>query len=623
MTIRTSIVVLSLVASVSLYAQDLKLSVTQKGKIGYKNANGEIVIKEKYDYGEPFAPNGLAKVGKGDKYGLINKEGKLVLPIKYEEIDPYSDKHPMRIKSGKEWGLINSQTGEIILKADYTYISPYNCYGLAWVNKSGTVVGSKKGFAKFMSVNAAANETVFGKNSVSKGERGIIDKYGKWRIEPKKYARLFEFSDIQGDIVGLNFKHLKVGDTLQTDCSIIGFSKKDTRREFGILDVNGQEIVDNKEYFLVSKPVNGMMRWWKEGKKKTMIYGYLDLSTNQEIEMGSYSTDMTKEQKKEMKDEIKGKQWQEYYNGALAKKDDMLALMQITGGTENSSSIYKQKTSHGDFFGTIAPVARINGTDTTWCFVDRTGKEVIGGFNWIKVSKGKNNENVYYACDMPDRYRIFTSNNEELFANMKIMNYSLPDSQYGDEQDFGLMIGNKWGLYSRNGETLVKPQYEMVRSSRYGMYPVKNKGKWGFIDRRGKVIVPAAYNDIWNPKEYNASAVWVQPQKDGPTYSYNIKKNKQNSTKYSNNFSSFVDGEAWAVPYGSEGKEGYLIDSNDTQLIQFPFLYKYLDQAKMAVKNNNDKPLSRHESNKLVLRLKRDTQKVKMDEIIPAEGWDF
>jgi hypothetical protein len=583
--------------------------VTQKGKIGYKNANGEIVIKEKYDYGEPFAANGLAKVGKGEKYGLINKEGKEILPIKYEEIDPYSDKHPMRIKEGKEWGLINSQTGEIILKPEYSYISDFNCYGLAIANKGGKIVRDVKK-----------------RNLVGKGERGIICANGKWKIEPnKKFVRLLEFSDVNGDIVGLNFEPLIVGDTLKTDCSILGFSESSgLKREFGIIDANGKVIVEKKEYMLVSKPINGMMRWWKEGKKETMKYGYFDINTNQEIEIASYSTSMSKEQKKELEKTIRDEQLKNFNTGGgwLSKKKTA-TLMQIVGDTEDSSSIYKQQTSHGDFFGTIAPVVKINGADTTWCFVDRTGKEIMGGFNWIKVSKGKTNENVYYACNMPDRYRIFTSNNEELFANMKIRNFSMPDSQYGDEQDFGLMIGDKWGLCSRNGETLVKPQYETVRSSRYGMYPVKKNGKWGFIDRHGKVIVPTVYNDTWNPKEYNASAVWVQPQKDGPTYSYNIKKNKQNSTKYSNNVSSFIDGMAWAVPYGSETKEGYLIDSDDIQLIQSPFLYKYLDQAKMAVKNNNGKPLSKHESNKLVLRLKRDTQKVKMDEIIPAEGWDF
>lgn len=65
-----------LIETFCLHAQELTMSTTSKGKVGYRNVAGKVVIKESYDYGEPFAPNGLAKVGKGKKFGLIDKAGK-------------------------------------------------------------------------------------------------------------------------------------------------------------------------------------------------------------------------------------------------------------------------------------------------------------------------------------------------------------------------------------------------------------------------------------------------------------------------------------------------------------------------------------------------------------------
>ena len=48
-------------------AQDLKLSVSEKGKVGYSDKQGAIVIKQTYDAGTAFQ-NGYAKLMKGKQY---------------------------------------------------------------------------------------------------------------------------------------------------------------------------------------------------------------------------------------------------------------------------------------------------------------------------------------------------------------------------------------------------------------------------------------------------------------------------------------------------------------------------------------------------------------------------
>ena len=608
---KTLFFVMLLFGILGMNAQELKLSATQKGKIGYRNDAGEVVIAEVYDYAEPFAANGLAKVGKGKKYGLIDKAGNIVLPIKYDEIDPFNPKNPTRIKAGKSYGLIDSQTGAILLEPKYAYVSRFNCYGLAWVKKGGTLVKGKMGIGSFFGGNA--NAQFYGKGAVIGGKMGIIDKSGTWRIEPKKYTSLVEFSNttgMMGDVEGLEFKPHNVRDTLVTDCQFLGFTRYEFNLEiisFGLVDGNGNELVEKKEYWLVSKPVNGQIRWWKKNGSK-LSYGYLNLETGEESETGRLSSDYAKSMIKDIKKSNRAT-W-------MQKKKTRKEVVYANPRWLNST--------HGDFYGSIAPVLKVNGTDTTWCFVDRQGREVRSGYKRVRISIGDDDQNVYYACELPDRYCILTSNNEELFADKVIKDVDLPDPNFGDEQDFALSISDKWGVFSRDGNTLIEPQYDSLFSSRFGLYAAKVNGKWGFLDRQGQVLVPLSYDACFFPGDYNAPAVWVT-EKTGNTetvYNYNIEKQELSSNGYTD-FTQFSDGMAWAVPCNGNETDGYLIDANDNRLISRPFPLQYFEAAKQAILRSDGKPLSAHESNKLVLKMARGIQKYPIGEVVPAEGWDY
>ena len=69
---------------------------------------------------------------------------------------------------------------------------------------------------------------------------------------------------------------------------------------FGLVDGNGNELVEKKEYWLVSKPVNGQIRWWKKNGSK-LSYGYLNLETGEESETGRLSSDYAKSMIKDIK----------------------------------------------------------------------------------------------------------------------------------------------------------------------------------------------------------------------------------------------------------------------------------------------------------------------------------
>src|ERR1041385_3664300 len=54
---------------------------------------------------------------------------------------------------------------------------------------------------------------------------------------------------------------------------------------------------------------------------------------------------------------------------------------------------------------------------------------------------------------------------------------------------------NKWGyLHKSSGEFLWPGRFEDAQSFAMGFAPVKVAGKWGFIDRAGRVAVKATYD---------------------------------------------------------------------------------------------------------------------------------
>lgn len=70
--------------------QDGLAAYSEKGRYGYVDENGEIVIPLQYDVAAPFA-NGMAIVSKRGYVGMINRQGETVLPPEYDQISPYSD----------------------------------------------------------------------------------------------------------------------------------------------------------------------------------------------------------------------------------------------------------------------------------------------------------------------------------------------------------------------------------------------------------------------------------------------------------------------------------------------------------------------------------------------------
>ena len=160
-----------------------------------------------------------------------------------------------------------------------------------------------------------------------------------------------------------------------------------------------------------------------------------------------------------------------------------------------------------------------------WCFVDRTGAELFGGFSDAgRFSGGK------AAVQKADGSWILIGINGEqssansyegmlLGADGSYINGSRlmlkKNGAWGLYDTSGEMLGTiaaedidlchqsaiaykkdgKWGFMKRSGEVYIEPQYEDARSFSNGAAAVKQNGKWGFINTDGEVVIDFMFDD--------------------------------------------------------------------------------------------------------------------------------
>ena len=258
---------------INVQAQDLKIQVNQKGKVGFVDNNGSEVIKCQYDAAQSFK-NGVAIVTKSGKQGFIDEKGTVLLPLKYTQISKWN-KDLYLVKDGKKMGLVNL-SGKVVLPITYSHISKANCYGKALIALGGKATTQEK------------------KTYMANAKYGIIDNSGNILITPK-YKGLYEFAyDGSQEKVYYEGKRLLysyhfITDTLVTDCKYLGFSKSNfSISEAGIMDERGKEILKTGLYSCVMMPKSNMVRYYNVSKKETMC-GYHNLSTNKGFEVAKFN----------------------------------------------------------------------------------------------------------------------------------------------------------------------------------------------------------------------------------------------------------------------------------------------------------------------------------------------
>ncbi len=88
-----------------------------KGKWGYINLSGKVVIEAKFDEGHYFSNNGLAGVKVGNKWGFINKSGEFVIKPQFDDADEFREGLASVVINGKK-GFIN-ESGMMVITPQF------------------------------------------------------------------------------------------------------------------------------------------------------------------------------------------------------------------------------------------------------------------------------------------------------------------------------------------------------------------------------------------------------------------------------------------------------------------------------------------------------------------------
>jgi hypothetical protein len=121
------------------FCSDGMLAVKQKGKWGYIDDRGNMVITPKYDSSDVFK-NGYARFKMGTKWGLVDKTGKEIVEAKYENV--FGGENGVIIFYDNSWGIMD-KTGKITVAPRFYSLTPFEKdRALARLGKSFTILKS-------------------------------------------------------------------------------------------------------------------------------------------------------------------------------------------------------------------------------------------------------------------------------------------------------------------------------------------------------------------------------------------------------------------------------------------------------------------------------------------------
>lgn len=649
-------------------AQVLIPDKNDKGKYGYVDENGSVVLK--YDYAEALAfVDGKAKVRKGDKWGYIDASGKEVIKIKYSEMQEWNNGvckvavggkiDDSGILSGASWGFID-ESGQEVLKPEYQKIDPFidgfaviekggkfgflndrysviipcrysavglfNKHGLVWVNEGGSLADDGK--------------TVVG------GKYGAYDKAGK-EIVPAKYKKIGGFLDdeiIRAENMSKFAKFVnteemtdKVVSKYSGTVNLLGNAYR--QNYFGIL--SGYEIVKCRRPD-VSRTVTSMISGAAGLERRHSAYSglteYFAANYTFRLKEKLPETDYAYIWASNRVDGVKAGLYD--FSGKLVlpadkyecvgtpndgivfvandfgkKKMRVNYVNLTTGSTLYASDLVYNAQDDKDAFAYMLSdfcdgVAEIRWNNQHY-LIDRNGQQI--------------SDNYDYISDFFDGNAIVKKNKLCGFIKTDGKPVGVLDYTALLEPSDGLIAAakdGKSGYIDYSGKTVIPFIYESCTRFKHGVAPVKTKDGWGMIDKEGKVLVKHKWKNMIYPDTVAPQYVWVMA---ADSLYYNLERSSEKlltKTGYKKIYSNFGE-DGISFVGDASGKLGGIAPSGE---ILLPFLfddYTLVKDAYALMKKEGKSNFSATDAFRYVLYLNEDRNKFKLNDIIPSSMWDY
>jgi len=412
-----------------------------------------------------------------DKYGVVDFDGNVIVKPEYEQIDSLDYKEGLLlVKKDGKFGVINIK-GATVVKTKYDEIQSDGYYeDGAGFNKIGFIIGEKiDDEYKFGYINFKGKQILDIKynqieriQNTSKNEDTYLVAFENNKAgfyKNKENILKHEYEDIAYDS--------------NNDCLIL---QKDFKQ--GISDLSGNIVIDIQydNIYISGKYVNA------QNSSNVDVYDYVTkqklnlenvIAVNETLN-SNYAIVITNDEKHKIldiqKNEIKTEEYDyleymydEYF---IANNKEKFGIVDING-----KELVKFKY---DF------IQKISDNKIVQCVVDKNNLTDL--VIQDKVITSMKNADVY----MGDNFVIIKSDKNFLYYDFE--GNSLENTQLFDSQLYAFNEKGKWGFVNKNGEVVIKPVYDFVTEfNEFGFAGIQKDGKWGSINLSGQVVVEPCY----------------------------------------------------------------------------------------------------------------------------------
>jgi len=446
------------------------------GRSGYIDTNGKIVIEKDFLQFHSFS-NGLAVISTGPgtvdqrntlRWGFIDKNGNTVIPPKFTEAGDFSEglapvalAREAKNRPKPFWDYLKSEppspacnrTPDEGYWEQESLFTQGHCPGpWGFIDRTGKVVIP----LSFDGVRGFSEGLAYARGKGC----GLIDKSGQWIIENRRRPY-----------------HI-----LRRDFSegLAGFGDYDRMEEYqGFLDKEGNVVIPAR-FHKVYDFTDGRAAFMT----KCYDYGFIDKT----------GTAVVKPRYKSFRPFSEGL--------AAVLRNSKWGYINCDGGV---AIPLKYERALGFSCG-LAAVS----IDGKWGYIDRTGKIVIApqfaGASVFRDNRARVNIGGNY-CDDHNRSRYMGGKRHYSFASgaWRFIDKSgkfISDIKFDNALDFredlaAFRVFRKSGLKDGSGRILLPAQYDRIDDEFVGgLAKVVSRGRWGFINESGKLVVPVIYQEV-------------------------------------------------------------------------------------------------------------------------------
>lgn len=576
------ILLLALFTACSLYAQ---VVFNEKGKCGYQDASGQLVIGYQYDFIGDFNEYGIALMKQGAKWGMISQDGVVKVPAKYDEIGPF-EQGAAYLVAGKKYGLLGEQ-GAVLCEPQFEFIYKPNSNGVRIAVKKR----NKKAQKEFDMYHTYT----------------LLNKEGKMIFEPLMGAYIGIFDAEKPMVIAQMLSSIDIKDTVDTRC---GYVVTNTVKASTLYDLDGNVVISdsdrdkvlqeafgpkakaknrlfllfNVEYLPVNDIVSFMYNQKGKGKSANVVYGYYNIKTKKLLR---------------------------YYTSTMTKGSGMFAAYMP------DESIVLNPFSDG------FAVANIDKTGESRTELINEQGEVVKTFPLGGCFSYKNG----YAIAKNENHKWGLLDKEQ--KQVIPYRYDGISQEVNGTNDFPFICvaeDNKWGTVSLNNKVIIPIEFTDVLSYKNStVVLVKKKKLWGAYDKDKKAL-ECNYDSLHH---FTKGAVLCMEDGKASVYNFAAKKMSEKADGFSNVYKAddeLHNGTFWQLyQVKNETDTVYGFIDGKAELV-VPFVFYNDASAYRAYKFYRDKPTQLFddlETYRLYLRFSTRERTYTLDAIVPDNHWDF